>query len=60
MFSEQLTPKGRAVRAAQLYGPDDFNRADQSDDQLFYAKERNGQPLGRHGPADRPAHHPDP
>ena len=40
MFSEQLTPKGRAVRAAQLYGPDDFNRADQSDDQLFYAKER--------------------
>ena len=40
MYSEKLTPKGRILRSQELYAPDDFRRADESDDAVFYQRER--------------------
>lgn len=40
MISEKITLQGRIDRAAELYGPRDFARLDESEDSLFYARER--------------------
>ena len=40
MYSEKLTPAGRRLRAGELYRPEDFKRADESDDRDFYKRDR--------------------